>query len=259
MPIYTDIATEIYSSKKGKIPDGVNTQNLCFGDVDITRVSINRDGLNRAKGNYSVLDMPNLAVVDERNERYIKAVCNELSIMLPEEGEIMVIGLGNEQVTADSLGAVTAKKIFVTRMLENNTDIRLRKVCAFTPGVSGKTGIETIECINAITKRVNPAAVICVDSLYTGDPDRLGCTVQITDTGLCPGGLYELNHKTLGCKTIAIGVPTMMRYSEEHDELIVTARQLDKVMEKAANVLALSINKAIQKLLSSGEISYLTS
>ncbi len=259
MPIYTDIATEIYKKGSGDIPEGVYTQQLCFGNVDVTRVTISKEGLNRPKGNYTVLDMPNFAMVDDRNERYIMAVSNELSRLLPADGTLMVVGLGNEQVTADSLGVATAKKVFATRMIDDDADIRLRKVCTFTPGVAGKTGIDTAECINAIIRKVNPTAVICVDSLYTNDYKRLGCTVQITDTGLRPGGAYELNSLTIGCKTLAVGVPTMMKYSEGEGELIVTARQLDKVMEKAANVLALSINKAVQKLLTTVEISYLTS
>ncbi len=262
MPIYTDIATEIYKKGEGDIPRGVDIKHYTSYDIEVTRVEIKRDGLNRAKGHYSVLDMPNLALVDDRNDRYISTVCNELGKMLPEEGLLMVVGLGNEKVTADSLGALTARKIFVTRMLSDegdSYDFRLRKVCAFTPGVSGRTGIETAESIVALIKSVKPVAVICVDSLYTNDPSRLGCTVQITDTGICPGGNYNLNEKILGCKTVAVGVPTMMQYKHGKGQLVVTARQLDLVMEKAANVLALSINKAAQTMLTTAEISYLTS
>ncbi len=262
MPFYTDIATEIYKNTDGNIPQGVDISCYSIADIEVTRVNINKHGLNRAKGRYSVLDMPNFALVDDRNDRYISAVCNELREILPDKGLLMIVGLGNEQVTADSLGALTARKIFVTRMIDNdgeNHDFRLRKVCAFTPGVCGKTGIDTTESIVALIKKVNPAAVICVDSLYTNDPSRLGCTVQISDTGLCPGGNYNLNEKTLGCSTIAIGVPTIMQYKHGKGQLIVTARQLDMVMEKAANVLALAINKAAQTMLTTAEISYLTS
>ncbi len=259
MPIYTDIATEIYKKGRGDIPAGVASEHFSHANIDVTRVTVSKDGLNRAKGCYAVLDMPNFAVVDERNDRYITAVAHELKRLVPDNGLIMVVGLGNEQVTADSLGALTAKKIFATRMIEEDTDIRLRKVCAFIPGVSGKTGLNTEESISAIIKKVKPVAVICVDSLYTSDPKRLGCTVQITDTGLNPGGVYNLNREALGCKTIAIGVPTMMQYSAGKGELVVTVRQLDKVIEKSAKVLALSINKSIQPLLSTAEISYLTS
>ncbi len=262
MAIYTDIATEIYQKGDGNIPKGVETQRFCAVDIEVTRVLISRKGLNKAKGNYSVIDMPNFSLVDDRNDRYITVVGAELERLLPSTGLLMVIGLGNAAVTADSLGPLTAGKIFVTRRLNSmvdNEDLRLRDVCAFTPGVVGKTGIDTIESISALVKSVKPAAVICVDSLYTGEPRRLGCTVQITDTGLCPGGAYSLNADSLGCPTIAIGVPTMKQYIGDAQQLVITPRQLDTVMEKAANVLALSINKAIQKNLSTAEINYLVS
>ncbi len=262
MALYTDIATEIYKKNDGSIPQGVETQRFCAVDIEVTRVVITRKGLNRAKGSYSIIDMPNLSLVDDRNDRYISSVATELSRLLPKSGLVMVIGLGNEAVTADSLGPLTARKIFVTRRLgetADNSDLRLRDVCAFTPGVVGRTGIDTVESISAMVKKIKPAAVICVDSLYTNEPRRLGCTVQLTDTGLSPGGAYTLSAETLGCPTIAIGVPTMKQHGTSDAQLIVTMRQLDSVMEKASNILSLSINRAIQKSLTSAEISYLVS
>ncbi len=262
MAIYTDIATEIYKKSDGHIPHGVETQRFCAADIEVTRVLIKRTGLNREKGNYSVIDMPNFALLDDRNDRYITVVSTELSRLLPKSGLLIVVGLGNETVTADSLGPLTTRKIFVTRRLNeqtDNSDLRLRDVCAFTPGVMGQTGIDTLESVGAIVKSVKPAAVILVDSLYTGEPKRLGCTVQISDTGLHPGGGFPLNAETIGCPVIAVGVPTMKQHSDTSRQLIVTPRQLDTIMTKAANILALSINKAIQKELTTGEITYLVS
>ncbi len=228
----------------------------------MTRIKIRRDDLHRPRGNYTVLDLPGFELVDDRNERYISAVSAELTRLLPAKGLILVVGLGNAQITADSLGPRVVNKIYVTKHLSDEHQrigIPLREVAAFVPGVMAKTGIPTAETLAGIIKRLSPTAVILVDSLYTGEPSRLGRTVQISDVGLTPQGAEALTKQTLGCTTIALGVPTLMQLRHGDGDLIVTPRLLDEVMRRSANVLALAINHAAQRSLTSAEINYLVS
>lgn len=268
MAIYTDIAAELWQKTKGTVPPGVRFETRFVGEVTITRVEILKDGLARRKGRYVTIDMPNFAYIDDRNPRYIDAVAHELRNFLPPEGEILIAGLGNSNVTADSLGPAVCERILVTRHIPVEEDerkfLKLRSVAAFTPGIEGKTGMPTAQTIRAMVDKLKPAAVICVDSLSTGEPKRLGCTVQLTDTGLCPGGdeAKRLDETVLGVPVISMGVPTVMDAGDlcpTAHQLVVTPRDIDFIVMRAAKVVSLAINRSLQKDLSVRELSFLTS
>ena len=268
MSIYTDIASEIWQKSIGTVPDGVTFETRYIADVTITRVKIDREGLERKKGKYTTVDMPNFAYIDDRNNYYIDAIAHELRNYLPDEGSILIVGLGNIAITADALGPQVCDKIFVTRHIPIDKDesdiIKLRRVSVFCPGIEGKTGITSAESVRAVVKDTKPSAVLCIDSLFTGEAQRLGCTVQLTDSGVCPGGNEErrLDTETIGVPVISMGVPTVMDAADVCDtnhHLVVTPKEIDYIIIRAAKVLGLAINKAMQKDLSVAELSFLTS
>ena len=268
MAVYTDIAAEGWAEKKGTIPPGVHFETRYVGDVSITRVKITRDGLARRRGRYSTIDMPNFAYIDGRSERYVKALAHEIKNFLPPRGEILVVGLGNDRITADALGPAVCGRILVTRHIPIERDerelLRLRGVSAFCPGIEGKTGLSAGQTVRSIVRGIRPAAVLCIDSLFTSTPEHLGCTVQITDTGLCPGGeeRNRIDAALLGVPTISMGVPTVMDAGElckSRHRLVVTPKEIDYLITRAAGVLSLAINKALQQELSVGELDFLTS
>lgn len=268
MAIYTDIASELWQKTKGQVPPGVKFETRYAGDVTVTRVDILREGLARRKGRYTTVDMPNFAYIDDRNRHYIGAIAHELANFLPEAGDVLVAGLGNAGVTADALGPAVCERILVTRHIPVEPDeqpfLKLRRVSAFCPGIEGKTGISAPESLRALVEKARPAAVLCVDSLCTSDPARLGCTVQLTDTGLCPGGdeAKRLDAAVLGVPVISMGVPTVMDAADlcpTAHRLIVTPKEIDCIIARAATVLSLAINRALQKQLTVGELAFLTS
>ncbi len=266
MSIYTDIAAELYPKSKGSVPRGVKTYTATAADIGLTRVEINRNGLRRPKGKYITLDMPQFAVIDDRNEAYVWAIASQLRALLPREGLVLVAGVGNRAVTADALGPETADRVFVTRQLceepDDSASLRLRPVAAFSPGVAGATGLATAELLQSVTARLSPAAVVCVDSLCTSDPRRLGCSVQLSTAGLSPRGAPPLTEETLGAPVVAVGVPTVMDSTATPDPahpLVVTPKDIDAVIRRGATLLALAINKALQPALSVGELTFLTS
>lgn len=267
MPIFTDIAAELYPPSRGSVPRGVKTFTASASGIGLTRVDIERGGLRRPKGRYITLDMPQFAVIDDRNEAYVWAIASQLRSLLPREGLVLVAGVGNRAVTADALGPETADRVFVTRQLCGHPDaageeLRLRPVAAFAPGVEGATGLATAELLQSVVQRLAPAAVVCVDSLCTADARRLGCSVQLSTAGLSPHSAPPLTQQTLGAPVVAVGVPTVMESAASPDAehpLVVTPKDIDAIIRRGATLLALAINKALQPALSVGELTFLTS
>lgn len=135
--------------------------------------------------------------------------------------KILVVGLGNKDVTPDSLGPLVTEQIFATRHLIKEFGENFKKqnhienIAAISPGVMGQTGMEAKEIIQAITKTVDINLVIVIDALAARSVSRLNCTFQITNTGISPGSgvgnnRKALNQDSLGVPVIAIGVPTVV-------------------------------------------------
>lgn len=185
--------------------------------------------------------------------------------MLPETGSVLVAGVGNRRVTADALGPRAAGGVLVTRGIapdSRTAELGLREVCCVSPGASGETGIPLVQVLAGLVRAVKPAAVLCIDSLCTSDPARMGRTVQISDTGLSPARPSSgkcLTRAMLGVPVLAVGIPTMMEADDflGRPGCVITPRQLDTVVKKGAELLALAVNKALQQRLSIAELCYL--
>lgn len=218
--------------------------------------------LERPMGNYITLEIPKLKQ-EEENIREAVEICLEKQLrFLMKENEaehILVIGLGNREVTADAIGPLTIEDVFVTRhMVDAYKEIRekYRVVSAMVPGVMAQTGMETMEIIRAVVREVNPDVVLAVDALAARSAGRLGTTIQLTDTGICPGAgignnRRELNKGSIGKTVIAIGVPTVLdavgiaatdRMDEVRD-LFVMPRGIDSSVHYISEILAEGINR----------------
>ena len=195
----------------------------------------------------------------------ISAITEILTLLVPKDGDIFVAALGNVNITADSLGAVCAKKISATRHIErkiSNLGGSVRSVAVIAPGVLGTTGIETSEIVAQLCKFLHPCCVIVIDALAAGSIERLGKTVQISDAGITPGSgalgtssrtsNSPLSQEILGAKVISIGVPTVVDacsisddIAEENCPLIVTHKNADVVIENSARIISSAINEFI--------------
>ena len=171
--------------------------------------------------------------------------------LLPREGEVLVVGLGNRNVTADALGTRVVERMLVTRHLRQamarELRGRLRGVSAIAPGVLGLTGIETAELCRGLVRHVRPSAVIAIDALAAFESERICTTVQITDTGIEPGSgvgnhRLGLTEETLGVKVIAVGVPMVVYASTIARDAM--ARLIDEY-----GLLARGHEEAAQQLL----------
>ncbi len=255
--LYTDIACEIYGERKGKIPNGVKIHTLKSGDIKLTSVEILKTGLRRQKGRYITLETKSLNKINPEDENFVHAIAQQIRELLPKQGNILVVGIGNRNIVADSLGPSTADRVFVTN--ENTvSDIPLRKVAAISPGVAGATGADTLSIIKGITSQLKPTCALLVDSLCTSMPTRMGCSVQITNSGLHPKNGKIITHQSLGVPVIALGVPTMAHWQQQNFTLAVTPKNIDAIILNASCLLALAINKALQPALTVSELCFLT-
>lgn len=229
--IRTDLAIEsrevLKESKKDE-DDGIKVTETEKEGMKITLVEIlNERGseeMGKPQGKYLTIESQKMRENDvflheqiiEELSKHINEFVKPQSI---EDGGVLVVGLGNRFITPDSLGPKVVSKILVTRHLKGTlpTEIEnsVRKVSAISPGVMGITGIETAEIIKGIVERTKPSAVIAIDALAARRASRINATIQMTDTGVCPGGgvgnkRNALNFETLNVPVIAIGVPTVV-------------------------------------------------
>lgn len=261
---------------------GVECTEYRQGDVTVTAMTVSRQAverLGRAEGRYVTVSLPPLTdhafLPDERYE----SVSEQLGRMLPEEGTVLVAGLGNLSITPDALGPKSVTMIPATRHiiaeLERTTGgASLRSCAVMAPGVLGQTGVEAVELIRAVCRSVRPSAVIAIDALASRSLERLGCTVQISDAGIQPGAGVgncrpSISERELGVPVIAVGVPTVVDAvtlaadltggdgSEVRPDgrgMIVTPREIDLLTDRAARLIALAVNHALHPSIDPQEL-----
>lgn len=219
---YTDLALESHeiNLESGK-NDGLIFNDFLYGDVKITKMRSSGDS-NTANGNYYNIDIGRIwEMTSDMRRTRAEAIAHVLRELIPDgEGCILVSGIGNRNITPDSIGPLTADKIIVTRHLKRlgnslYNEIGFAEMSTVAPGVLGQTGIESSEIISCIAKHIKPRAIIAVDALASRRLSRLCTTVQISDTGISPGSGVENNCKvitqgTTGVPVIAIGLPTVV-------------------------------------------------
>ena len=210
----TDLAVELIEKAPTKQID----------DIKITNITLNKQEakqINKKPGNYTTIEFED--VTDHTNNEKLKTVfAEELKKLLKlenikETDMCLIIGLGNEKSTPDSLGPLTVSKTLVTNYLYlyNSLEEGFRRVCAISPGVMGETGIETSDLLKSIVNTIKPNFVITIDALAASSVERVNKAIQMTDSGINPGSgvgnkRKEISKETLGIPTIAIGIPTVV-------------------------------------------------
>ncbi len=275
MNFRTDLALE--AAADAALREGQDLRRSCRrrGRLTVHRLEVLSDRaaqrLEKPRGQYVTVQLP--ALSDDERELTAHAACvqAELKQLLPAAGTVLVVGLGNRTVTPDTLGPAAADMVLATRHIRGEFARSagledLRPTAVLTPGVLGQTGTETGEIVRGVCREVQPAAVIAIDALAARSPERLGCTVQLCDTGIAPGSgvgndRRPLNRESLGVPVIGIGVPTVVdaatlvqAYQSGTAEpplmaatpMMVTPREIDLVIARAARLVALAINGALQ-------------
>ena len=270
MGIRTDIAVEFMADKTQQ-KDRVKVKKYDVEGIEVTNVEILSETaakeIGKPVGKYVTLEThENYNIFDSDMLREL-LIAEIRGLVGAIEGDLLVVGVGNKTVTPDALGPKSAEGVFATRHISTRLQKHLglehmASVSVLCPGVLGQTGMEAKEIIEGAIERIRPKTVIIIDALAARDVSRLGRTVQLSDTGLSPGSgvgnsRTELSEKTLGVKCVTIGVPTVVDAStlsfdltgenrHEHEPLIVTPRDIDRMIEKSSQVISYSINIALQ-------------
>lgn len=208
-----------------RVEEEKDTEN----EIYITRVIIEtKNGakiMGKPMGTYITLEAPRMATPDEDYHREVsEKVADQIRELLPDEKEelsVLVVGLGNREVTADALGPNAADQLHITRHVVKEfgkaayNKSKMHTVSAIVPGVMAKTGMETCEIIRGVVEETKPDAIIAIDALAARSTKRLNRTIQITDTGVQPGSgvgnhRHALTQETLGIPVIGIGIPTVV-------------------------------------------------
>lgn len=265
MPIYTDFADEFYQKEQAELPKGVTVTTAHCGAITLTRVHIARPGLARPMGCYTTLELPPGQFPDSRDHTLAAALATELRRILPKRGLILVVGVGNRRVTADALGPRTAGQVLVTHCAAAGgaaSELNLRPVASICPGASGSTGIPLPQILCGLVQQLDPAGVLCVDSLMSSKPQRLGRTIQLSDAGLCPAhsGRPRITRQILGVPVAALGIPTLSdgRAFCGRSGFVLCPADLDLLIRQGSALLALAVNKALQPELSLPELCWLS-
>ena len=193
------------------------------GEVRVTRVTVSDEegekNVGKPRGHYVTIEMPSLLESEAAvMQKAAKCLAKELSALMGHPGLCLVAGLGNSEITPDSLGPKVVPRLCVTRHLFTHMPEEvsaLTPVCAIAPGVLGVTGIETGEIIKGVCERIRPDLVIVVDALASRKTERVSTTIQIADTGISPGSgvgnkRKAINQETVGVPVIAVGVPMVV-------------------------------------------------
>ncbi|MDY4517227.1 MAG: GPR endopeptidase [Candidatus Spyradocola sp.] len=289
--VRTDLAMEAREAA-GEI-EGVEMEQKKEGKATVTRVRVNTEqgarAIGKPIGTYVTIEQSGFA--QTRSSALTRCIGQQLKQLLGEvrPGGALVVGLGNRELTPDSLGPRVMQHILVTRhlftQLPELLDERVQPVSVLAPGVMGSTGMETGEVVQAVVQRVRPGYVVVVDALAARSTSRILNTVQLTDAGVSPGsgvGNHRdaLTRETLGVPVVAVGVPMVVHASTilrdaldriagqsgaeldlgallrdmDGENLVVTPVMIDEAVRSVAALLAEGIDLALQPELSRREL-----
>ncbi len=252
----TDLAIE-------SISDEVKLDTKTYDEIKVSSIYIDEktsQKINKKIGNYITIEFQD--ITDQTNEEKVTEILTKeikkllKKINIKDNQTALVIGLGNDKSTPDSLGPLTINKLLITNHLYElgNLEEGYRRVAALNPGVMGQTGIETSDIIKSITEKIKPDFLIVIDALASSSIERVNKTIQITDTGIHPGSgignsRKEISKEILNIPVIAVGVPTTV------DAVTIVSDTIDYMVKKYSYTRQ-NINNPMNKLIVNKEINY---
>lgn len=290
LEIRTDLALELCESQKNAgfaktYSETKHGMKVTFTDLDGESAKI----LGKPEGKYATAETGRIW---ESDFKRFSSVCSGLADVLggfvgeAGNGCVLVAGLGNMDVTPDSVGPRVVEKLLVTNHIKALDPPLFKEagfgdVAAISPGVMGQTGIESSSLVISASKCCNASLIIAIDSLSSHSLSRLGTTVQITDSGISPGsGVFNtrggITRETAGIPVISLGVPMVVDaatlaldlleeksdtstaeklFSGRGKTLFITPKETDVIVEKTSLLIASAINRVLHPNVSPDEIT----
>lgn len=254
-----DYAKFGYSEKD--VGDGI-----VFSKMDINSTSKN---IGFERGSYRIISVHNLYIFQSTlKQKVIKIFENTLDELLHKlkikrTDKILVCGLGNGEIVADSFGVMACKEILATNNI--NSNLTKSKICCINPNVKAITGIDTFDIVFGIASKINAKLIILIDSLLTKNIQRLGHSFQLSTCGMTPGGAIgkgrEISEKTTKIKCLSIGVPFMFdltqKVGKSKKSIIVSPKDNYSMINLCAKIVGKAINNYFNPNLNSAEIDEL--
>lgn len=246
-------------------------------DIRVTKVCIESENGARTMGKpvgvYITLEAPKLSEPDKDYHREVSetlADCLQELLGTGEERSVLIVGLGNREVTPDALGPEVVGNLRITRHLVREygkaafEKERVHMVSGIVPGVMAQTGMETLEIVRGVVEETKPDVVVAIDALAARSSKRLNRTIQISDAGIHPGSgvgnhRHSLTKETIGVPVIAIGVPTVVDaativYDAVRDRnavpaglnsMFVTPKDIDETIKSLSFTISEALNMAL--------------
>lgn len=283
--IRTDLAleqAEVFLADDGQ-KNGIEVSEYYLAEdrVKVSKVTIQTKNaakrMGKPMGEYITIEAKDLIENDEGYHKEVsECMANELLQLLPQgqkQASVLVVGLGNRAVTADSLGPKVVDHLYITRHLlrtygkEAFGGKDVREISSLEPGVMAKTGMETLEIVRGVIKDVEPDILFVVDALAARSVKRLNRTIQMTNTGIAPGSgvgnhRHALTKESLGIPVIAIGIPTVVDAAtiardvvnvgfefSELNNMYLTGKDIDNVIDRVSFTVSEGVNIALAQVV----------
>ena len=256
MNVRTDLAYEAVDTLKSKYKQFKKYENIKVYETKVSKTLAKK--INKKPGDYYLIDITKENINDSESLLRIESFfTQQLKQILKKEkidynSKGLIVGLGNMNITPDSLGPKVVDKVIVTRHIfeldEKQIDKGISNICALSPGVMGTTGIETSDIIKAIIEKIQIDYVIVIDALAASDIKRVNKTIQVTNAGISPGSgvgnkRKELSKETLGVPVIAIGIPTVVDAATIASNILEYITEDEKFSETIGDFAHLTFNQ----------------
>lgn len=278
--VRTDLALEARERYEEDVEiRGVSVEETYDEKRDIRATTVRIESENGAKamgkpiGVYITLEAPKLSEPDKDYHREVSealAVYLQELLGMKEERSVLVVGLGNREVTPDALGPEVVGNLRITRHVVKEygkaafEKEKVHMVSGIVPGVMAQTGMETLEIVRGVVEETQPDVVVAIDALAARSSKRLNRTIQISDAGIHPGSgvgnhRHSLTRETIGVPVVAIGVPTVVDaativYDAVRDRnavppglnsMFVTPKDIDETIKHLSFTISEALNIAL--------------
>jgi len=238
--LFLDAALDIITTNKYAISEKkIHNVKVTKFKVD----KINKKNIKRTPGDYYTITY-NSELLYTKGKVIIKELVKILKYFVKnynKNGTTLIIGLGNSSILADALGPITTNKIIATNHYEDF--LTIPKIALFVPEVIGKTGISSYNLISMLVRDLKPDTIIIVDSLATTKKERIGTTIEVSDTGIIPSSSLknnkEINNKTFNIPVILIGIPLLLEIEKE----LYTKPDIRNIIDASSEIIASAINE----------------
>ncbi|MBR4270882.1 MAG: GPR endopeptidase [Clostridia bacterium] len=209
--------------------------------------------MGKLAGRYSTLNCSLIIHSSIKARKYVtNLLAQTLITYLRYPIKVLVVGMGNAFMVADSLGSVVVKNLLTTHNWVDLINTGLGDVSGLITGVSGINGFDTSELVRCVVNMLQPNQVVLIDTFMAKDSSRIGCSFQLSDTGIRAGGGLNSGNKTidkslLGVPTICIGVPLMIDATAfgAEESFTLTPKEIDIYTTTCGKILAHALNFAL--------------